>query len=730
MPEEENSLVSLGGFGGHIVLKFENACENDPANPYGIDFTVFGNAFSGSSEVGVVWVMKDENENGLPDDTWYEIAGSHYYFSETQHDYQLTYYKTDTRDIKWKDNLGASGLLKANSYNMQEYYPTAEYFPDYPSDSVTFNGTLLPAVVDASNPMEIKLKVLDFGYADNHAKLQGVPLTVPDNPYTLATEGAGGDAIDISWAVDAVGNYVDLDAIHFVKIVTGYFASLGRLGEASTDVSYVVDTEPNEALTGKENLIVLYQFPEKLLVGDSLQLEGRYFSKGRPVETEMSYSTVSKQQIEINSNGKVKALKTGEATIQVAALDEIKQLTFQVVEPDSIQFISDFTSVYPGDTVLLEANIFDNLGELFSTNISFSSLSSEFGKIIQQIDKWYFVAENPGQVTIKCTVPGFTIEKSITFQVYSERDKINIYFTLKTEEENLLPFQWIEVGQADINSFVENRAGDYSSSERPLLSHALLAGLQKAAVNFSFRDDEISTGKLYLYEVENDGLFSHGWGGMSEPQAYAQAWIARLNHQQFINDFDNISITNGDTVALYHISNIADPWVFTLLTADKDSVKSDEEVEVFYQQTECNYQNGSVTETGFTPVVNREVSAGGNYFTGEDGKVTFHVETAPIIISSGNDAVLIESKILTGNNFFHTSDIHIFPNPAKDQLIISGENLGGSVLYIFNEMGRLLFQEIAQSNRCIWNVQKYIPGVYFVKVINEEGVITQKIVKR
>lgn len=729
MPVEEDKLVSLGGFGGYIVLKFDKACVNDPANPYGVDFTVFGNAFTGSSEAGVVWVMKDENNNGQPDDTWYEIAGSHYFFPKTIHNYQLTYFKTDTRDVNWKDNRGASGTIKANSYNLQEYYPTATYFPGYPADSVTLGGTLLPAALYDSNPMEIKLKVLDFGYADNHPKVKGVALTVPDNPYTEEAEGAGGDPIDISWAVDAAGNYVNLDSIHFVKIVTGYFASLGRLGEASTDVSFVVDIEPNEAITGKENLLVVYQHPEKLLVGDSLQLEARYFTNGRPVNIDINYSTTDVQNGEVTPDGKVKALQTGSVAIQVSSADETKSTVIQMVEPDSIQFLSDFSSVYPGDTVFVAATVFDNWGDSLATDISFTNLSPESGRLIQQNNQWYFVAENPGPVTINCAVPGFILEKSISFQVFAENDKMHIYFTLKTENEKLLPFQWIEVGKADLNAYVENRTGDYSTADRLILSHALLAGLQKAGVNFSFQDDESSGGKLYLYSVEKDGFYTYGWGGRTDSQAFAKAWIARLNHQQFLNDFNSFDIANGDTVSLYHVSDITNPWTFMQLSANKDSVTSNEQVEVSYRQTECQFQNGVISEADFTPIANREIIAGQSYFTGEDGKVTFTVENAPMVISSGNDAVLLEKKVTTGNHIYSDIDLQIYPNPVTDRCIISGKNLKGAVVSLFTENGQNVFRQVAENNRFELNVQKYTQGIYFLRVVDKESVITRKIVK-
>ena len=66
-------MVSLGGFGGYIVVGFDHSIQ--ASGGYGgYDFSITGNQFSGSSEPGVVWVMPDENGNGEPDDgPWYEL---------------------------------------------------------------------------------------------------------------------------------------------------------------------------------------------------------------------------------------------------------------------------------------------------------------------------------------------------------------------------------------------------------------------------------------------------------------------------------------------------------------------------------------------------------------------------------------------------------------------------------------------------------------------------------
>ena len=68
------SYVSLGGWGGYIVVGFDHSIENKG----GYDFSIIGNAFEGSSEPGIVWVMQDVNGNQLPDDEWYELKGSEY----------------------------------------------------------------------------------------------------------------------------------------------------------------------------------------------------------------------------------------------------------------------------------------------------------------------------------------------------------------------------------------------------------------------------------------------------------------------------------------------------------------------------------------------------------------------------------------------------------------------------------------------------------------------------
>ncbi len=280
-----NGSLSLGAFGGYVVFKFGKPVENDPGNPYGIDFTIFGNAQEAWAEHGIVSVMKDENGNGLADDTWYELAGSDYFFSSTRFDHQVTYFnpgKPVATDVAWSDDLGNTGFIMTNGIQTQPYYPLTDSFPSVSPDAYTLSGTMLPDLPDTSDPVTLRSSPKPFGYADNRTR--GVaPYTLPDNPYTAEKEHSGGDPFDIGWAVDDSGEYVDLDAVDFIRVHTAVQAHAGWLGEMSTEIVGAVDVEPAEDITGAKDVIVIRELPDTIR-GDRLQLEAFAFHEGRRVK--------------------------------------------------------------------------------------------------------------------------------------------------------------------------------------------------------------------------------------------------------------------------------------------------------------------------------------------------------------------------------------------------------------------------------------------------------------
>ena len=289
--------VSLGAFGGYVVLDFgvpakdedgnvTGGIYNDPDNAYGVDFILYGNAMGTWAEPGCVQVSLD-GEN------WYDLAGSLHYRPETTDkgyaiwDYSTTYTHPEAAE---SEETGANGVAVpyASTYKLR---PTSEakpengtvdinawhkhsYFPLYNNYFVALNGLstslngLVPPLTGLNlesfgsykakgdTPAELTLKGVKlvvpkttsggnstapddflFGYADCHPN--GLRSTLQLNPYTTGRTGnttSNGDPMDLSWAVDDDGNPVYLDSVRYVRVYTGVQQMNGIMGESSTEV--------------------------------------------------------------------------------------------------------------------------------------------------------------------------------------------------------------------------------------------------------------------------------------------------------------------------------------------------------------------------------------------------------------------------------------------------------------------------------------------------------------
>jgi hypothetical protein len=344
-PSSAESLVggvdghlSLGSYGGYVVFKFDQPVVNHPDHPFGVDFTIFGNAYQDWSEPAVVWVMKDENQNGLPDDTWYELAGSDYFFSTTRKNYKLTWVNPAepvAADVYWFDNHGAYGNIFANTFYTQPYYPLYDSFPAVNPVLYQLNGTSIVPALDSTNSAMMKSYRRTFGYADNRQR-GAAPYTLPGNPYTSETENAGGDGFDLHWAVDSLGNYVDLDTAHFVKVQNAVLANAGVLGEVSTEVSGAALALPQPGITGETKIIVVKDLPA-VIDSTGFPMEAFAFQNGRrQTQAELIWQTNQhwafvdeKQLLQVDESGTV------EITVYWEQFPEISKTIVAQVELSS-----------------------------------------------------------------------------------------------------------------------------------------------------------------------------------------------------------------------------------------------------------------------------------------------------------------------------------------------------------------------------------------------------------
>lgn len=292
--------VSLGMAGGYVQFDMgNNRIQNNANNKYGIDFIVYGNAFVGNPEAAGVQVSND----GV---TWYTLAGSRHYMSDTKWNQNISYIKIATANT----TIGGKSFAKAGIYVSTDFaapssdnasdvdaavalatwtgipqltgstYPktyttdtpaAAAWWPEYASNenygnvwnignavngvSWLRNGTAEVITYTGVTTVEDDMVVLNegataaptqaemtdvyqWGYAD--VRVNGSQYgTVVNNPYAAAPStdaGAGGDGFDLSWAVDANGNPVQISSARYVRVYSAVLFSAGVFGETSAEV--------------------------------------------------------------------------------------------------------------------------------------------------------------------------------------------------------------------------------------------------------------------------------------------------------------------------------------------------------------------------------------------------------------------------------------------------------------------------------------------------------------
>lgn len=215
----EGKFLSLGGFGGYVIVGFDHSVDNVE----GYDLAIRANSYEGSSEPGIVWVMQDLNGDGLPNDGWYELRGSETGAATTLQRYSVTYYRpsADGQSVEWSDSEGATGTVDY----LGSFHPQPSYYPAWiDAASYTLTGTRLEARnYDKSGNGSLWVQPsYGWGYADNFSEVDIVDKTT--------------NLFDIANAIDTQGVSVELKYVDFVKVQTALNTKSGWIGENSTEV--------------------------------------------------------------------------------------------------------------------------------------------------------------------------------------------------------------------------------------------------------------------------------------------------------------------------------------------------------------------------------------------------------------------------------------------------------------------------------------------------------------
>lgn len=273
MTPNNSDVVTLGGFGGQIVLAFDHDVQNCSANPMGLDAIVFTNALwpSGNpqwhwAEFATIEIMPELNGNNIagddPDEKWFLIRGSALLNSNDYRisDWQSTDSGYPTTFTDWPDTYqtaayelfplyqfaGGSNVVVINpnyedadpsNDNLEGYFGYAEYTP-----------TLRIGDRDGDNS--------NTSYGDFNDMSAELFYTTPDDPLTVGIlpGSCGGDAFDISWAVDTdTWQPADLTAFRYIRITTAV-DQYGSVGEVSAEIDGASDVRPVGDIDGDDDV--------------------------------------------------------------------------------------------------------------------------------------------------------------------------------------------------------------------------------------------------------------------------------------------------------------------------------------------------------------------------------------------------------------------------------------------------------------------------------------------
>jgi uncharacterized protein YjdB len=446
---DERGMISLGGYGGYVVFGFDHAVQNVPGK---YDFRILGNAIyasenpnheaspeGGSSEPGIVMVSRDANSDGIPNDEWYELAGSEYRKPTTIHNYRITYYRPDPNKpldpdpndrfindrtcIRWTAEGHGEGYLARNIYHGQPYYPL--WIAD---ETLTFEGTKPAdnAVDESGSRSYYVLYAFHWGYADNHPN---------DDPRSC---------FNIAWAVDAGGNPVNLPEIHFIKVYTGLNQDCGWIGETSTEIAGAEDLH----LTGRDADVPVFV--------DNVALDRTELTmqpgETRPLAATITPANATNRAITWRSiddaiatvdaagtTGTVTARAEGTTVIHAISVDGYHIATCRVtvasrpatVAVTGVRLNHAALELYPGDRATLTATV----NPPDATNKAVRWMSSD-SRVAEITVNGLLIADAPGTAIITATTDdgGFRDECAVTVSSPSgtaivDRDRPEIYFS-------------------------------------------------------------------------------------------------------------------------------------------------------------------------------------------------------------------------------------------------------------------------------------------------------------
>ncbi len=76
---------------------------------------------------------------------------------------------------------------------------------------------------------------------------------------------------------------------------------------------------------------------------------------------------------------------------------------------------------------------------------------------------------------------------------------------------------------------------------------------------------------------------------------------------------------------------------------------------------------------------------------------------------------------LSYDELYHTKEIAVYPNPANEQFIVEGKNIGNNNIEVYNQIGQSMsLPHSIETNKVTFNSSSLAPGIYFVIIRDEQ----------
>jgi hypothetical protein len=474
-------------------------------------------------------------------------------------------------DILWVDQNQDSGFVFINGLHQHAYYPSAEHFPNINQNSQSYTGLKISGLIEAQisgniSSSTIVVLVLPTIYPEDQP-LMILLITL----IQLEIENSGGDAIDISWAVDQSGQYVFLDEIHFIKIITSINNHAGPLGEISTEIAGIIDVVPNSQITGATKCIVIQDIPRNLLVNSETNMKAFLFEMGIPSANQNIEWSTSSDNIAYISNGKIVANQIGDFILTATSLDfpwVSSNIALSVIQPESLEMAQINQYLLPNEEIEIKIHVADIQGnELTDMDIELEASNDKI-EIFYSSGKKYIRALELGESWLLARVSNFpNIKDSILIRISNEIELTKVFVGIKTENLTIFPRQSVAVSLMNIEDYLEPSSHPFqSNNEYPKnLAQVIVSTFRKMNLENEFRfKNDLENGALYLWkvpvELESSLEYVYGYGGRTE-SPFERSWIVKLNGQNIVRDFQNIPIQHHDQITIYHVNNVNESWV-------------------------------------------------------------------------------------------------------------------------------------------------------------------------